>query len=209
MRRKFFAVAGCAVVLVTGVFTFARQGGQQTPPQAQGAPSQGAAAPSYVIYRHLFRHILLLNQQADQEEAGGHDGTAHRTLYKRLANLNDQQADVLNRIASECDSAVEQKNAQIRQLVEKARAAYPGGKIEKDQVPPPPPAALKGLQNERQGIIQASIERLHKSLGDEAFARFDRFVQQNVAPNIKPVTMDSLRPAGVRRQPGLPPAAGR
>lgn len=215
MMRRFLAAACCAAVLITGAFTFARQVRQQATPQGQSAPAQNPAVPSYVVYRHLFRHIVLLGRQADQEDGQGRDGSSYRSLYKRLAKLSDQQAATLNSVALDCDRAVEQKEEQIKSVIDKARAAYPGGKLEKGQTTPAPPAELKTLQGERQNIIQAAVNRLRASFGEQEFARFDQFVQQNVASNIKPVTMDSLRPAlrpGERRQPGLLPSptpAGR
>src|SRR6185295_15927721 len=74
------------------------KGDRQPAPQAQQGPAspQDQEVPVHVVYDQMFRHIKELNKKADDEARQGKDGEHFRTLYKRLARLDDHQSQVLD-----------------------------------------------------------------------------------------------------------------
>jgi hypothetical protein len=171
---------------------------QQNPaiqtPQGPNTPPPNGVIPQFVVYRQLFRHLIVLDEQASEKERKGDDGSWLRSHYKRQAHLNDDQEAVLKRIARACEQEVSAKDRQAKELIDAAKAAFPGGRIPQGQTPPPLPPELKTLQEERNAIVLRAREQLRAELGEGEFARFDQFVQQNIANRIKPVHFDRPRP---------------
>ena len=150
--------------------------------------------PEHIIYRQLFRHVVILKKKAEEEERKGRDGTAHRSLYKQNAKLNDSEAAILEQIATESDRQISELDTQAQQIISAARAQHPGGQLAKGETLPPPPAELTTLQELRNNAILQSRDLLRANFGEEAFDRFDKFVQREVAPKIKPVQLGIPRP---------------
>lgn len=166
-------------------------------PQTDGrkAESPHEQVPQYVIYRQLFRHIVTLKKKAGEDERNGRDGAPLRSLYKRNAKLNDAEAAILEQIAEESDRQISELDAQAQKIIAEARAQHPGGELSPGETLPPPPAELGALQEFRNNAVLQARDRLRALFGEEAFARFDSFVQRDIAPNIKPVRLGIPRPA--------------
>lgn len=60
-----------------------------------------------IFYDQMFRHLKELKRKASEEERQGKDGEHFRTLYKRLARLEDHQAQTLNQIADDVERDVD------------------------------------------------------------------------------------------------------
>jgi hypothetical protein len=155
--------------------------------QAQNASSQpqDQNIPQDVIYDQMFRHIKELNKKADEEASQGKDGTHFRTLYKRLAKLDDRQAQALDDISADVDREVAKLNKRALKVISDLRARNPEGKLAKGELPPAPPAELKALSDERRNVILKARERLRASLGEDGFQKLDEFVQQRIKPGIR------------------------
>ncbi|MGH9899729.1 MAG: hypothetical protein ACRD4L_12865 [Pyrinomonadaceae bacterium] len=165
----------------------------------------GEQLPPHRLYRHVFRHMMLLERMAEEAEARGEDGSKYRNVYKSAAGLTDAQAAVLAQIARESDAEVNQIDDRAKQQINAARALVPNGVLQAGQTPPPPPESLKNMQVERDQALLNSVDRLRGAFGAEEFARFDDYVKQNMGPAVK--TVGSMRPpppAGERRQPLMP-----
>jgi hypothetical protein len=167
----------------TGAAPQPAQPNQQAPnPSSQ---PQDQTVPEYVVYGQLFRHIKELKKKADEEDRQGKDGTHFRTLYKRLAKLEEHQASLLDQIAAETDAEIEKLNKKAKKIIDEHRARHPEGKLAQGELPPAPPAELKTLSDERRNLILQSRERLRTIFGEEAFQKFDEFVQQRIRPGIR------------------------
>jgi hypothetical protein len=155
--------------------------------RAQDAPSlpQDQTVPQDVVYDQMFRHLKELNKKADEEDSQGKDGSHFRTLYKRLAKLEEHQAQVLDNISADVDREVAKLNKRALKIIGDLRARHPEGKLAKGELPPAPPAELQLLSNERRNLILQARERLHAALGEEAFQKLDQFVQQRIKPGIR------------------------
>lgn len=159
--------------------------------------SQRAAFRQQDIYEHLFRHYSFLKNKANGAEREGKNAEAQvlRSIYKREAKLNEREAALLDEVASDAMNRVDELLARGQQVIAEARARVPGGQLKKGEAPPPPPAELETLQQERETIILQARERLRAELGAEAFTRFDDFVQRNIAGSMRNVMpLDRHRP---------------
>lgn len=161
--------------------------------ETKGQPP-ASQVPQYIIYRQLFRHVVTLRQKADEEQRQGRDGAALRSLYKRNAKLNDAEAAILEQVAEEGDRRVAEFDEQAKRIIAEARAKHPRGELQRGETLPPPPAELGALQEQRNLAVLQARERLRASFGEEAFDRFDKFVQRDIAPKIKPVQLGIPRP---------------
>ena len=159
----------------------------QPSPQGQGDATQpqDQTIPQHVVYGQMFRHIKELKKNADEEDRQGKDGSHFRTLYKRMAKLEDYQAAVLDQIAAETDAEIEKLNKKAKKIIDEIRGRHPEGKLAQGELPPTPPAELKALSDERRNQILQARERLRAAFGEEAFQKFDEFAQQRIKPGIR------------------------
>jgi hypothetical protein len=141
--------------------------------------------PESVKYWVLFRHLTVLEAKAAALEKSGEDGTPYRSVYRLSAKLTETQASQLRSIAADCVARVEEKDREALAVIRAARALNPRGRLGKDEVPPEPPAALKVLQQERDELIEAAREDLHRTFEDKEFTRFQGFVDEKIAPTIR------------------------
>lgn len=161
---------------------------------ADAAPAS-QKIPDYVVYWHLFHHSNFLKQQASLAERKGADAGLTRDFYKRAANLNETQALVLDEIAAKCELDVNVVDAEAKVVIDRFRANHPTGQLKAGEALPPPPAELLVLQERRNNLVLEARDRLLQSFGPAEFDRFQKFVEEKVAPQIKPRSADTLRPA--------------
>jgi hypothetical protein len=215
MNKKLILIGLCIMFLAAGAITHMSMGravanSQNQPKGRQPAQSLNQAIPIQVLYWQMFNHIALLNQKADEVEAKGGDGSAYRSRYKTFARLNGAEAQLLNAVALETYQKVKALDARAKQIVDAIRAQTPDGKLQPGQLPPAPPAELKEMQKERDEMVMAAYARLRDGFGPTEFPKFEKFVNESVAPNIKAVEApDSLPRASGARQPKLLQGAGR
>lgn len=170
------------------------------------ALTQSKEVPPQVIYEAMFRHLAWLNEKAAEVEKQGQDGSVYRNRYKASASLTDQEAQTLNRVASETLNEVKKIDARAKEIVDAMHAK--GTKLEAGQPLPELPAELPELQKERDAIVLAGYAKLRAGFGAERFVGFETFVKEQVASGVKPIS--SLpRPASGRRMPKLFEPAGK
>ena len=181
MNRRRMLTSLCFLALGIGSLALARQ--SQSVQQSSAQPRPGGV-PDYVAYKHLFHHVAAFKKKAEETERDGKDGAPFRTFFKRKAQLSDEQARLLDQIASDFDQEVKLQDARAKVLIDAYRAQYPDGKVPHGETPKPPPAELKVMTQERNAIILRARDRLRAAFGDDEFRRFDDFVKRNVAPNV-------------------------
>jgi hypothetical protein len=172
-------------------------GVRRQPKEQAPAQDPQTIVPEHVVYWHIFHHHNFLNKKADEAQRMGmpEEATRLRGFYKREAKLDEGQDAALGQIALEVENEVNALDAQARQIIEAARAQKPGGALSQGEAIPPPPQELAVLQQRRNAAIIGARDRLRTVLGDPAFQEFQGFVQDKVAPQIKPKPFDTLRPA--------------
>ena len=192
MIKKFTLSVLLFAGLVVGIFAFntipeTKQSGDLT------LSRNDLVIPEHVIYRHLFHDIVALNEKADEMERQGQSaGLSLRTVYKRRAELTEDQARVLYEIALNCEQQVNAQDAKAKVIIDAYKSRYPGGRVPAGETPAPPSPELVGMQAERNAIILRSRDRLREIFGDAEFERFKGFLEHQVAPKIRPVSNDQL-----------------
>lgn len=145
---------------------------------------QSPDVPEHVAYLHLFRHIAAFKKKAEAVAREGKDGSAFGSYFKRKADLNDDQAQLLEVIASECVGELSRQDAKAKVLIDAYKAQYPGGRVPHGEVPQPPPTELRAMSEARDAIVLRYRDRLRATFGEDEFYRFQGFVKRIVAPNI-------------------------
>jgi hypothetical protein len=186
-RRRFFAALFIIAMAITVFsFTMGTRPVVKSTAQAAGEP-QAPDIPDHVSYRHLFRYVAAIKKKAEEAESQGKDATSYRSHFRRLANLSDYHARVLDDVATQYLSEALPVDARARLLIETYRAQYPNGKVPHGQNPVPPPAELAKLREERDAITLRYRDSLRGSFGEEEFNNFhNKFVKRHIAQGIQP-----------------------
>lgn len=196
MSKKYMLVIFTFAALALSALVFDRSAGIAKPvKQDDSRPVEtGHEVPEHVAYRHLFHQAHLLNEKADQAERQGKSEAASslRSIYKREAELNDEQTRLFNEVAAECEREVVEQDKKAKVIIDAFRAQYPGGRVPDGEPLPPPSPELAQMQLERNAIILRSRDRLRAALGEEEFSRFKHFVKVKIAPNIRPMSPGEL-----------------
>jgi len=192
MSKKYMFVIFTFAALALSALVFDRSAGIAKPVK-QNEPRQANAdyeVPEHVTYRHLFHHAYLFNEKADKEERQGRSeaAAALRSIYKREAELSDEQTRIFNEVAAECEREVIEQDKKAKVIIDAFRAKYPGGEVPNGEPLPPPSPELAQMQLERNAIILRSRDRLRAALGEEEFSRFKHFVKVRITPNIRPMS---------------------
>lgn len=191
MNKKRATVILCLIALAASALAFGKPFGRQ----GQNTLSQQSQGiPDHVVYKYLFHHLAALKRHADEVEQQGEDGSPFRSLYKRKANLSEDQARMLDEIATDCNREVAQQDARAKVLIDAYKAQYPEGKVPHGALPLPPPAELEPMQKERNVMFLRARDRLHEAFGDQEFKLFDDFVKGKIKSNIKPLTPEQIQP---------------
>ena len=142
--------------------------------------------PDDVTYRMLFKHIEELNKQADKEERQkGKDGRDFRNFYKKSARLDERQARILDKIASETNRELSKLDNRAKQIIEQVRSQTPNRRIERGQKPPLPPQDLFNLAKQRKDLTLKAINEFRTNVGEAEFIRFNQFLSEKIKPTIR------------------------
>jgi hypothetical protein len=219
MSKKLSLTAAilCVIALLAGALSLGHAANVPTPPSkpsaVQNSPAPNVAqqqreTPERFIYRFTFKYLEDAKRRAEEARVKGEDASKLRAFYQKGAALDDAQTSLVEQIATENNAEVARQDKKARQIIDKFRAKYPGGKVPDGEPMPQAPAELAALQAERDAIILKGRDRLRAALGDDAFGRFDAFVHSQIAPKIKVdqlnvPQLNSLRPERQKRQPDL------
>ncbi len=146
---------------MTAGLTLAQQGGLQwlhTP-----APQPGDPVPDHIVYGHFF-HLVFTLKNADQ--------------FSKDSGLNDEQAAAVVQVAKDCESDLAAQDAKAFAVINEFRAKV--GKLPPGSELPPPPAALKGLQEERDAIVLRHRGRLQVALGANKFDQLEQAIRRTL-----------------------------
>jgi hypothetical protein len=171
--------------LFNGQTAAKQQPSGSVPPASLPSP-RPANAPEYVVYRHVFHHLLALKEHAKEVERRGGNGRALGDYYKDKAKLRDDQALAFEKIAADCERDLAKLDAKAQRIIDAARARFPNGKVPDGAQLPPPPPELHRLQLERISTIMEARNRLRAALGEQGFQQLDDFIKLNVAPQVRP-----------------------
>jgi hypothetical protein len=145
--------------------------------QGQSVAQSNQPTP-HISYWLVFQHIAQLNQQAEEAEKKGEDGSRYHKRYQQLAGLTDQQAEILNTIALDTLNHVARIDAIAKAVVAEIRARTPEGQLRPGEKAPEVPTELKQMQDQRNQLILSGYNKLRGAFGETAFTSFDKFVNE-------------------------------
>ena len=149
----------------------------------------GQEIPQAVVYRHLFQYLAAIRQKGDALEREGRDASAYRLAPQQMAQLTETQAKKLDEIAAACNNQVESVTGQAKIIISNYRAQR--GNAANGQAPQAVPyQELNMLQGQRDAFVLQARDRLREAFGADEFAKFDRFVQENIAAKIQAMPVD-------------------
>ena len=151
---------------------------------AQALQAQTKPIPEYILYKHFFDHVAAFRMQADSLDFGGSDGNALRYYFQDRLGLTLRESEQLQAVALEYATAMRANRETVRQTVEQFRALYfPGNILPLGTEPPPPPAELHQLNEQRKQIVSAARTQLQTLVSPDTLAAIDAYVHSTVAAN--------------------------
>lgn len=133
--------------------------------QAESAPMR-SDVPPHIRYFFLFRHLSNIKD------------TAGATRFQAKAGLNPEQLQTLTSIAINNEREVKKLDEQAEAIITVFHKQYPPGKMPPGMAPPALPLQIGVLQRQREETILRYRQQLQSILGEEDFARFDTFVNE-------------------------------
>jgi hypothetical protein len=147
--------------------------------QVSGQAPQAVPVPDWFVYRHAFRDVVMFKNRADAAEKQGTDRSNLRRLVAQKGSLNDEQGEVLERIAIQCEKDVATQDAKAKVLIKAYQAQFPNNIINNSLPVPAPPSQLDDLWQQRIEMILAARDQLRNALGDQAFFKFDAALKKS------------------------------
>jgi hypothetical protein len=212
MKKTKVLILVCVVALCVGglVFKSYSPARGQTPAAQQPTASatvgtkqspSPSQAPEHIVYRQFFRHLVALKERAAEMETQGKNGKAFRTHYKDKIGLKDKEADLLDRIATECERETAKVDAKAQRIIEATHRRFPDGQVASVEQLPPPPPELKKLQRQRDMIVMRARHRLITELGAYGFQQIDDFIKLNFARDVQPTAVGPKQPRTTEQAP--------
>jgi len=184
MKKKAIIIAVCLVALAAASLTLNKE--RTSAASSQKRPSPVVYIPDAVKYSALFHYVVDLNQQAEELESAGKDGSSLRMHIQLEAGLDYQTAQALNKYATACIKDVDEMDKRAMAVIKQFRAQFPGGKVPVGGKLPPPPPELNEMQQERDHRILQARDEIRFAVGDPGFPQLNDFVEREIAPNLRP-----------------------
>lgn len=158
--------------------------------QVSAANPPTTAVPTWVTYRFFFMHLATLDAVANKMEAQKKDGSRWRTHEQRAVGLTADEAAILKTVALDCNKIMSDLDAKAQDVMKTAKAQNPTLYL---KLPPPPD--LTTIQDQRIQAVNDHIDQLRDQLGNDSFAKLDKYLQATFKSAIKavPATAGSAR----------------
>jgi len=183
IKKLTIFVVGIVIIGFT-VFAFS---GQINFTVTSSAQNPMLEVPDNIAYHHLFRHVAAFKTRADELERQGRNAAGFRSFFKRKANLNDGEAQILEQIATQCALEIKAIDERAKPIIQAYRAQYPNGQVPHNQLPAAPPAELRQMTGERNELVLRKRDEMRAAFGEESFRRFQEFVKNKIARNVNPI----------------------
>lgn len=126
--------------------------------------------PNLARYRLFFKHVVAMQQLADDREKAGNTKSAEgwRTHDQRLAGLTQEEGNLLKQVATECVNGLSERDTEIAKIYSGARSS--GGPSSSDL------GTLRELRAEKETVLQSHIDSIRVALGESSFSKLDTYV---------------------------------
>ncbi len=176
-------------ILILVILAFVWRVGSQTTPPASGATKP---IPQRVLYGQLFKHVVLLDDEADAVDQKGQDGSALRNYYQVHAALTSTETALLKSTAHGAVTALVAVDQQIQTAAINFRAQFQNNRWPAGQALPPPPVELKTLQTTKDNIVLNGLASLQSGFRASRFQHLDNYVQTVIAPHVTLTTLPQV-----------------
>ena len=132
---------------------------------------QRAGLPEHVRYFFLFHHLSAIKE------------TPAATRFQAKAGLNSGQLQALTSIAINNERELKRLDEKAEAIIAAFHEQYPPGRLPSGVVPPALPQEINVLQQQREATILRFREQIRRILGEEEFARFEAFVNDEIGGN--------------------------
>ena len=196
MKRKEILTVVIVLTIAIGAIAFsgqmqsAKQSITTTTTTSNGSPQ----IPTAVLYDQMFRLIINFRRKATIQKLKGERITQMKTYFKEEAQLNDQENEILEQVATEFIVAAQPIDDRAGELIAQGRRAFPDNIVPKRQIVPPPPEELATLQQQRNNLALQYRNRLSELLGSDKFKVLDSFVQGSFESNFQTVPLSAGPP---------------
>jgi hypothetical protein len=217
-NKKYALLAALCLFLIFGIgkssITEASIAPEATPSPTPALRSytETKPMPEELAYWVLFKEIQTLKERDTQNLAANDETFFKKSFYEDRLGLAAAQFASMDTIAADCLAQLQPVEQRARQVINEYRAPYPNGKLNKIQpappkndgiysisasktieTPPPVPAELIQLQNQKKQIILNAKERLRQAFGTNGFAAFETSIHNNAAKVLSPIDFRSNR----------------
>ncbi|MBL8233631.1 MAG: hypothetical protein JNL98_34360 [Bryobacterales bacterium] len=149
--------------------------------QSVSAPAPGRIPETHVLYHLLFQHLDFLNRKAVEVRANGKNGDALEKHYQSKIGLSGPEHAALVSRAAVCRAEIAKVDAIAHRLIaDHHRQTEASGRL----MPPPPPAELNRLQNQRDATVLAQVAELRKEMGETGFQKLDGYLKGGFARRV-------------------------
>lgn len=155
--------------------------------QSNTSEEDRTARKNRLAYRAFLHQVIGFKARAAQERSMGLSKTAdgYSTEVQRLASLNDEQARIVDEIATDYSNKLDPCVKQYRELHEKYGQRWlalssTGVRASDDQELGGIKGKLKQVHGQIDELTDTAIQHLQQRLGQEEFGRLDAFVKQPV-----------------------------
>lgn len=155
--------------------------------------------PDHVLYDKLFRMVGSLKKKAESvQDITAEKADALSNYFKRRAQLSDEENQILLNTALEFMREAAPVDERARAAISEARRNPLSNRGAAGELTPP--LELIDLQEQRNALALLYRDRLKASLGEDAFARFDEFVESDFASGFQVISLSPLNPDEQQRR---------
>ena len=150
--------------------------------------SGSAEIPDYFLYDKFLRITQKLKNLSDSTPPPDPRGVGLRNYFSRQIGLTDEENVLVGDLAAEYERELAPINAEANLIITKTRDEYKGKKWQDN----PPPPELVELQNQKNDLALRYRDRLKENLGDETFAKIDRFITNEFASRFQVISLADI-----------------
>lgn len=144
----------------------------------------GIPMSAQALYNALFSRIAYIDALSDKREAEGNDSTILRHKLSSDLLVNDQETEIVRMIAYDCLDQTDDLDNKASDIIKKARARFPGGRLNHQPIPQFP-EILRTMQSQRDDIVLKARLSIKGKLGEARFAEFENQLRHVIQKQIK------------------------
>lgn len=148
--------------------------------------------PIHVVMDEFVFHVGFVQNKIDEDSAKGLNVKALREFYKNRAKLTDEEDMIFKKEIKEAARILNVTDNKIKAITQAYRAKVARGVIPGQSLPDIP-TELTVLKKEREAFLTELPDVLETKLGSSGYRRLKFFIDQEIAPRIRPIMAAGVR----------------